>query len=187
MPNYCDNYVTFYGDQKDLEIINERFSRYREHDYFTNFAEMVLSKPLSDGMTFESAYSYGTKWWEFEIADLGDGYLNIQGPSAWSPPLRLIAEITKVFNVRAEGSYYEMGMDFAGMYTAEGGNLNDTEMTCFEYDLLQDREYAIERVISDLNEEIYELDYADEHLKQHLTEDEWNQVLTETNNNEDTN
>jgi len=187
MANYCDNSVTFYGDQKDLETINERFNRYREHDYFTNFAEMVLGKPLTDEITFDSAYSYGTKWWEFEIQDIGDGYLNIQGSSAWSPPLRLIAEITMVFKVRAEGSYYEMGMDFAGIYTAEGGNLNDTEMTCFEYDLLQDREYAIERVISDLNEEIYELDYADEHLKQHLTDDEWNQVLTETNNNEDTN
>jgi len=38
------------------------------------------------------------------------------------------------------------------------------------------------RVIGDLNDEMYELEYAEEHLKQHLTEDEWNQVLTETNN-----
>lgn len=182
MANYCDNYVTFYGDQKDLEIINERFNRYREHDYFTNFAEFVLGKPLTDEMTFDSAYSYGTKWWEFEIQDIGEGYLNIQGSSAWSPPLRLIAEITMVFKVRAEGSYYESGMDFAGMYTAEDGNLNDNEMTCFEYDLLQDRSYAVERVIGDLNDEMYELEYAEEHLKQHLTEEEWNQVLTETNN-----
>lgn len=182
MPNYCDNYVTFYGDQKDLEIINERFNRYLEHDYFTNFAEFVLGKPLTDANTFESAYSYGTKWWEFEIQDLGDGYLNIQGPSAWSPPLRLIAEITKVFKVRAEGNYYEMGMDFAGIYTAVQGNIHDTEMTCFEYHLLQDREYAVEQVIGDLNDEMYELEYAEEHLKKHLTEEEWNQVLTETNN-----
>ena len=182
MANYCDNYVTFYGDQKDLETIDERFKRYREHDYFTNFAEMVLGKPIGDRGTFEWAYSYGTKWWEFEIQDLGDGYLNIQGSSAWSPPLRLIAEITKVFNVSAEGTYYESGCDFAGNYTAEGGNLEDNEMTCFEYDLLQDREYAIERLIDDLNEEIYDLEYVEDNLKPHLNEEEWNQVLTETNN-----
>lgn len=182
MPNYCDNNVTFYGDQKDLEIINERFSRYREHDYFTNFAEMVLGKPISDYSTFEWAYSYGTKWWEFEIQDIGEGYLNIQGPSAWAPPLRLIAEITKVFNVSAEGNYYESGMDFAGMYTAEDGNLNDNEMTCFEYDLSCDREYAIDRLIEDLNDEIYDLEYVENNFKQHLTDDEWNHVLTDTNN-----
>jgi hypothetical protein len=182
MPNYCDNYVTFYGDQKDLEIINERFSRYREHDYFTNFAEMVLGETLSDISTFEWGYSYGTKWWEFEIQDIGEGYLNIQGPSAWSPPLQLIAEITKVFNVRAEGSYYEPGCDFAGNYTAEDGNLEDNEMTCFEYDISCDREYAIDRLIEDLNDEIYDLEYVENNFKQHLTDDEWNQVLTETKN-----
>ena len=187
MPNYCDNYVTFYGDQKDLEIINERFKRYREHDYFTNFAEFVLAKPLTDANTFEWGYSYGTKWWEFEIQDIGEGYLNIQGSSAWSPPLQLIAEITKVFKVRAEGTYYEPGMDFAGNYTAEGGNLNDIEMTCFEYDISCDREYAIDRMIEDLNDEIYDLEYVENNFKQHLTDDEWNKVLTDTNNNEDTN
>ena len=142
MPNYCDNYVTFYGDQKDLEIINERFKLYDEHDYFTNFAEMVLGKPITDSINFESAYTYGTKWWDFEELELKDGYLIIQGSSAWSPPLRLIAEITKVFN----------------------------------------RSYCVERVISDINDEVYELDYAEEHLKQHLTDEEWNEVLTETNN-----
>lgn len=188
MANYCDNYVTFYGDQKDLETINERFKRYREHDYFTNFAEFVLGEPLSDHSTFEWGYSYGTKWWEFEIADLGDGYLNIQGPSAWSPPLQLIAEITKVFKVRAEGDYYEPGCDFAGKYTAVQGNIHDTEMTCFEYDLLQDREYAIDRLIDDLNEDIYyDFEYVENNFKQHLTDDEWNQVLTETKKNEDAN
>jgi hypothetical protein len=182
MPNYCDNYVTFYGDQKDLEIINERFKLYDEHDYFTNFAEMVLGKPITDSINFESAYTYGTKWWDFEELELKDGYLIIQGSSAWSPPLRLIAEITKVFNVRVEGSYCELGMDVAGEYTAEDGHLNDNEMTCFEYDLLQDRSYCVQRVIDDINDEVYELDYAEEHLKQHLTDEEWNEVLTETNN-----
>jgi hypothetical protein len=182
MANYCDNYVTFTGKKEDIERLHIRFKRYNECDYFTHFAEMVLGKPLSSIIDDEfDTYAYGTKWWDFDVT-LQNDELIVSGDSAWSPPLRLIAEITKVFKVRAEGNYYEMGMDFAGMYTAVQGNIHNTEMTCFEYDLLQDRSYAVERVIGDLNDEMYELEYAEDHLKQHLTEEEWNEVLTKTNN-----
>jgi hypothetical protein len=185
MANNCDNYVTFTGKKEDIETLYQRFKKYDECEYFTHFAEMVLGKPLSP-LDELYGYAYGTKWWDFEVT-LQDDELVVSGDSAWSPPLQLIGEITKVFNVSAEGSYYEMGMDFAGMYTAESGNLDDNEMTCFEYHLLQDRSYAVEQVIGDLNDEMYELEYVENNFKQHLTEDEWNQVLTETNNNGDTN
>jgi hypothetical protein len=55
-------------------------------------------------------------------------------------------------------------------------------MTCFEFDLMQDREYTIQKLIEDINDETYELEYAEGEFKKYLTEDEWNQVLTETNN-----
>jgi hypothetical protein len=181
MANYCDNYVTFTGKKEDIETLYQRFKKYDKCEYFTHFAEMVLGEPLSDISTFEWVYSYGTKWWDIDVT-LQDDELVVSGDSAWSPPLQLIAEITKVFNVSAEGSYYEMGMDFAGMYTAESGNLDDNEMTCFEYHLLQDREYAIEQLIGDINDEMYDFDYAESKCKEYLTEDEWSQVLTETNN-----
>ena len=180
MANYCTNYVTLYGNQEDLKTIDERFSRYSEFDYFTNFCEMVLGKPISED-NFDG-YQYGTKWWELDIVDLGDGSLNIQGCSAWNPPLQLIAEITKVFNVRAEGDYYESGNNFAGIYVAKDGVLNDNEMTCFEYDLTEDRGYTIERLIADINDGTISHDYAKDKCKQLLTEGEWNQVLTETKN-----
>jgi hypothetical protein len=55
-------------------------------------------------------------------------------------------------------------------------------MTCFEFDLLSDRDYAIGRLIEDINDETYELEYAEDEFKKYLTEEEWNQVLTDTNN-----
>jgi len=183
MANNCDNHVTFTGKKEDIETLYQRFQKYDESEYFTHFAEMVLGEPLSDISTSDWSYSYGTKWWDFELElGLEHNELTVSGDSAWSPPLQLIAEITKVFKVRAEGSYYEPGMDFAGNYTAEDGALEDNELTCFEYDLLSDRNYAIGRLIEDINDETYELEYAEGEFKKYLTEDEWNEVLTETNN-----
>jgi len=181
MANYCSNHVTFTGKKEDIETLYQRFKKYDECDYFTHFAEMVLGKPLSPVDDQFNGYAYGTKWWDFDVT-LQDDELVVSGDSAWSPPLQLIGEITKVFNVSAEGNYYECGMDFAGYYSAEDGVLIDNEMTCFEYDLLSDKDYAIGRLIEDINDEMYDFDYAESKCKEYLTEDEWNQVLTETNN-----
>ena len=182
MANYCSNNVTFTGKKEDIETLYQRFQKYNECEYFTHFAEMVLGKPLSLVDDKFDGYAYGTKWWDFDIR-LGEDELTISGDSAWAPPLQLIAQITKVFDVEAYGDYYECGMDFAGDYSAHDGVLDDNEMTCFEYDLLSDKDYAIERLIEDINDETYELEYAEGEFKKHLTEDEWNQVLTETKNN----
>ena len=182
MANYCNNNVTFTGKKEDIETLYERFSKYDECDYFTHFAEMILGKPLSEVDECFDAYKYGTKWWDFELR-LGEGEMTVSGDSAWSPPLRLIAEITKVFDVEAYGDYYECGMGFAGDFSAHDGVLDDNEMTCFEFDLIQDREYAIQRLIEDIQDGCNDIEYAEDELKQHLTEEEWKQVLTETNNN----
>ena len=142
---------------------------------------MVLGKPLSSVDDKFDGYAYGTKWWDFELR-LEHDDLIVSGDSAWSPPLRLITEITKVFDVEAHGNYYECGMDFAGDYSAHDGVLDDNEMTCFEYDLLSDKDYAIGRLIEDINDETYDLEYVEDAFKKYLTEEEWNEVLTETNN-----
>jgi|694.fasta_scaffold131971_2 hypothetical protein len=181
MANYCSNHVTFTGKKEDIETLYQRFQKYDECEYFTHFAEMVLGKPLSPVDDQFNGYAYGTKWWDFDVT-LQDDELVVSGDSAWSPPLQLIGEITKVFDVEAHGDYYECGMDFAGDYSAQHGVLIDNEMTCFEYDLLQERNYAIDKLIEDINDETYELEYAEGEFKKHLTENEWNQVLTETNN-----
>ena len=190
MANYCWNRALITGPKETLNIIEERFKKYDEmQDFtFTEFSRMVLgldSEVVPEHETinkmFNRIYTYGTKWWEFEI-DRDDEWLELRGDSAWSPPLGLLTMMTNVFDIRIEGEYSEPGCDSGGFYTIENGECEDNEMTYFEYELVSDRKEAIGRLINDMNEEFIDMEYAEKHNKPHLTEEEWNEVLTEINN-----
>lgn len=190
MANYCWNWVHISGPKETLDIIEERFKKYDEmEDFtFTQFSRMVLGldpevvpEHETSNEMFNSIYTYGTKWWSFEI-DGDDDWLELRGDSAWSPPLGLLTMMTNVFDIKINGEYSEPGCDFGGFYTIENGECEDNEMTYFEYELESDRKEAIGRLINEINDEMYELDYAEGHLKKHLTDEEWNKILTETNN-----
>ena len=190
MANYCWNRALITGPKETLNIIEERFKKYDEmQDFtFTEFSRMVLgldSEVVPEHETvnemFSRIYIYGTKWWEFEI-DRDDEWLELRGDSAWSPPLGLLTMMTNVFDIRIEGEYSESGCDFGGFYTMENGECEDNEMTYFEYELASDRKEAIGRLIDQINEEWFDFKYAEKHNKPHLTDEEWNEVLTETTN-----
>ena len=190
MANYCWNRALITGPKETLNIIEERFKKYYEmQDFtFTEFSRMVLGldpevvpEHETSNEMFSRIYTYGTKWWSFEI-DGDDDWLELRGDSAWSPPLGLLTMMTEVFDVRIEGEYSECGCDFGGFYTIENGECEDNEMTYFEYELVSDRKEAIGRLINDMNEEFIDMEYAEKHNKPHLTEEEWNEVLTEINN-----
>ena len=191
MANYCWNRALITGPKETLNIIEERFKKYYEmQDFtFTEFSRMVLGLepdviPEHETVNemFSRIYIYGTKWWRFEIERVGEDCMNISGDSAWSPPIGLLTMMTEVFDVRIEGEYSECGCDFGGFYTIENGECEDNEMTYFEYELVSDRKEAIGRLINDMNEEFIDMEYAEKHNKPHLTEEEWNEVLTEINN-----
>lgn len=190
MANYCWNRALITGPKETLNIIEERFKKYHEmQDFtFTEFSRMVLGlepevipehETLDDA--FDRMYTYGTKWWVFEI-DRDDKWLELRGDSAWSPPLGLLTMMTNVFDIRIEGEYYEPGNDFGGFYTIENGECDNNEMTYFEYELASDRENALYRLIEDMNEGFIDLKYAEKYNKPYLTDEEWDEVLTETTN-----
>lgn len=190
MANHCWNWVHITGPKETLDIIEERFKKYDEmQDFtFTEFGDMVLgieSDKIPDreaiSKMFNRIYRYGTKWWCFEI-DRDDEWMTISGDSAWSPPLALLTMMTEVFDVKIEGEYSECGCDFGGFYTIENGVCDDREMTYFEYELECDRKNTIGRLIDNINQEIEDIPYAEKHCKPYLTEEEWNEVLTETTN-----
>lgn len=187
MANNCWNWVKITGPKETLDIIEERFKKYNEmQDFtFTEFSRMVLGlepevvpehETLND--VFDRMYTYGTKWWDFEI-DGDDDWLQISGDSAWSPPLGLLTMMTNVFDIRIEGEYSESGCNFGGFYTIENGVCDDNEMTYFEYELECDRKEAINRLIDDMNEGFIDPQYAEKHNMPYLTDEEWNEVLTE--------
>ena len=192
MANYCWNWVSIEGPKETLDIIEERFKKYDDwQGTFTEFSRMVLGLepdviPEHETVNemFSRIYIYGTKWWSFEIERGGEDWMNISGDSAWSPPIGLLTMMTKVFDVKINGEYSEPGCDFGGFYTMENGECEDNEMTYFEYELQSDRDNAISRLIDDINEEFFDLNYAEDNYKQYLTEEEWNQVLTETTKHE---
>ena len=190
MANYCWNWAKITGPKEALDIIEERFKKYYEmEDFtFTEFSRMVLglepdvvAEHETNDELFNRIYRYGTKWWDFNI-DRGDEWLELCGDSAWSPPIGLLTMMTKVFNVKIEGEYSESGCDFGGFYTMKNGECEDNEMTYFEYELESDRQNAINRLIDDINEEFLEIKYVEDNYKQYLTEEEWNELLTETTN-----
>jgi len=190
MANYCWNWVSIEGPKETLDIIEERFKKYDDwQGTFTEFSRMVLGlepevvpEHETSNEMFSRIYIYGTKWWEFEIERVGEDCMNISGDSAWSPPIGLLTMMTKVFDVKIEGEYSEPGCNFGGFCTIENGECEDNEMTYFEYELVSDRKEAIGRLIDDINEEWFDFKYAEENYKQHLTDEEWNEVLTEINN-----
>jgi len=190
MANHCWNWAKITGPKETLDIIEERFKKYYEmQDFtFTEFSRMVLGldpevvpEYETSNEMFNRIYTYGTKWWSFEI-DRDDEWLELRGDSAWSPPLGLLTMMTEVFDVRIDGEYSEPGCDFGGFYTIENGVCDDREMTYFEYELESDRYEAIGRLIDQINEEWFDFKYAEDNYKKYLTEEEWNEVLTETTN-----
>ena len=190
MANYCWNRAHITGPKETLDIIEERFKKYHEmQDFtFTEFSRMVLGfdpevvpEHETNDELFNRIYRYGTKWWDFEI-DRDDEWLELRGDSAWSPPLGLLSMMANVFDVKIEGEYAESGCDFGGFYTIENGECEDNEMTYFEYELESDRDEAIGRLIDQINDDWFDIKYAEDNYKQYLTEEEWNELVTETTN-----
>lgn len=184
MANNCWNSVQITGPKETLDIIEERFKKYNECDTFTEFGNLILGVENTDPddenteEMFNRIYTYNTKWWDFDIQRY-DYSMNINGDSAWSPPLYLLVRITEVFDVKIEAEYEEPGVDFAGFFTAENGEYEDRQMTCFEYQLECDRHEAIDKLIEDIDNDWFDLKYAEKYKKPYLTEEEWNKVLTE--------
>lgn len=164
MANNCWNYAVISGDKAALDEIQERFSKYNEFNYFTEFGDYVLKKKMKDdykSMTHDECYIYGTKWWDFNIDERTDITLTISGDSAWSPPLRLLHLISSEYGVNIEGEYNECGCDFGGFFTIEKGTLDDNCMTYFEYELESDREHAIRSLIETLSDNQEEFDESE--------------------------
>src|SRR5690606_9094983 len=120
--------------------MRERFTEevYKSTAYFTHFCDIVLGIDKSEGfyhsLTYEEAYKYGTKWFDFYIDDDQPDMLVISGDTAWSPCLELSREISKAFGVSIEHHYVEEGMDFAGYRKYSNGEcMEEYESTVSEY------------------------------------------------------
>lgn len=153
MPNWCENSVTIRHKNQDKlkklqeamvngkfldsvipvpeELKNEKLSSFGGPDKDEKDA---LRRQMLEKHGYESWYDFcvdnwGTKW-EVTVDDpvLEDGELTASFSSAWSPPIGVYEELTKLgFDVDAK--FYESGEGFAGTYTSE-----DDEMMIYNCD-----------------------------------------------------
>lgn len=126
MANYCYNYVRITGDEKTLDLLQEKFKNYSNTNYFTEFGDTFFDiKRDYKSENFAFYYKYGTKWWDFQMQRDEATELIITGDSAWSPPINLIQKISETYNVEIYSEWDEPGMDFAGKVTYINGNMKD--------------------------------------------------------------
>jgi len=148
MANHCWNHVVFNGDTTQLKKLQEKFQSYGKAEYFTEFGDFVLdigkigdTTEVFEKRHEDAYYTYGTKWWEFDLEDHEEGSedFTIAGDSAWSPPVSLVEKICIHYGLTANMEYEEGGMDFAGY--VEFNNLGITdhkEMTSHEFRYVDD-------------------------------------------------
>lgn len=140
MANNCWNWVSFTGDKKTLNKLENKFKKYDKTSWFTQFGDIVLDKKKREyeGQHFDFYYQYGTKWWEFDIQRDDDDCLVIMGDSAWSPPLELTLKISKKYKLWVHHEFEEGGCDFAGKHEYKNGEIiTKDDMTYQEYRYLE--------------------------------------------------
>ena len=129
MPNWCDNTLEVWGDEKELKEFKEKTIK---EDVF-HMGELLPNTGNPDNQYDFNVTNYGTKWDDMEIDHIvGDEeQLQVMFMSAWSPPSEFIENIYKKFpNLQFKLKYDESGIGFMGVTTAGDGDYNDS---CQDY------------------------------------------------------
>ena len=123
-----------------------------------------MQKQLIDKYGYDNWYdwccdNWGTKWDAYDcyVSESLKDYCSISFDTAWSPPIPYYLALSKKYPLlRIEIEYSEIGMDFAGRQTYIGGELiDDVEMTCSEYEYLEDYPSWFDRFYDTLKEDCY--------------------------------
>ena len=125
MPNWCSNYVTFFGE--NVGKVDKMFDK-------------LIAQQAIDGLGVRPDWKACEKneaRYMFEIQDLGDGVY--QFDSKWSPCLSLMLLIGRRFKVALEISWEEMGMSLYGSATFDPSvpdvmMIRDASCTNYKYD-----------------------------------------------------
>jgi len=156
MANYCWNSVIIEGDSTVLAKLETLFNTYDDSDYLVDwgntFFPYMADKPTHDEYTY-----YGTKWWEFTCTLTSDNTLQIDGDSAWGPPLKLVELISSFYSVNCKIQFSEPGSGFAGKYEWDSGTLiENTDYNYAQY--IYEEEDGLDSLI---REYLYEADAID--------------------------
>jgi len=124
MANWCNNTVTFLGNDADIEKVVDAFR---------------LIAAMSYGEGQQIAKDGGVSGYMFEIyaggeEDVSQNYVNFQ--TKWAPVDAQIVKVANLFNVEFEYEYEELGCGVYGMYVYKNKELIDFYLTDDEIDLV---------------------------------------------------
>lgn len=112
MPNWCTNHIHIHGDRANIASLWENMVTDDEADLM---AVLPIPEDIGDGWYGWCVANWGTKWpMSLNYFDKDDDHLYIQGDTAWSPPLQLLAYIATTYEVLCDITFSEPGMDFCG-------------------------------------------------------------------------
>ena len=139
MANHCSVVIELHVFGEDRKKVVDFLNTYKTHKgTFVEWVETFLPEHLripNTGEEYPDFYKYGTKWFEFTINEtFEDEPLTIVGYSAWSPPIAMVTQISKMFECKAYIQYEESGIDFAGhIEMVSGIETEKVEMGYLEY------------------------------------------------------
>lgn len=163
MPNYCWNWVGFEGNKATLKKLHRDIEDglNQSDGYLTKLANYLFNENNTDEDILSLYDTYGTKWWDIDQNDLDDEMLIVGGTSAWSPPTHFVRRITEKYKVMATIEFEECGCDFGGTETYIDGEVREQIMMTYnEWTYLNDRSYALDRMIEDVSDS--PLDYFED-------------------------
>lgn len=159
MANSCSNNIIVNGPEKDLLKFNKWFVRWIDKDSYLDMAPLLKIKPE------EVSDKAGCKWFQPNI-EFNEDSININGNSAWAPPLMLFTLISKKYpTLEFECDFEEMGNDFGGWAIIKDGVCPINEFSYWDYQFLRNKNDALEMIYSEIQ---YAIDEKEEMLENNL-------------------
>lgn len=154
MANNCYNFATFTGSE---EAISKLFSKLSQYNSCIGYTEMLDIIGAPDREKTDVYDDMGTKWFEMMATNDTPTDIQVSGDSAWSPPLGFYKQICIAYNVSVYAEYEECGNDFGGWYECSADGIEvDRCTTYFKFCLENDRNFAIENILQNIDGGCYE-------------------------------
>jgi hypothetical protein len=164
MPNWCTNYIVISGDENKISLLKNILEDVPKTigEETVVFKTLIGKEPTittedyEKGGWFNSNVDwFGTKW---DVSyndcqfDFNDDHIIMMPMTAWSPPVRFVSNLCKMYGVTAVMNYDERGCDFCGRATIDiNGEVDDEEYKYNEGMYHFDNEYFWESIVeSDL-------------------------------------
>ena len=173
MPNWCSNYIVISGDVDKISLLKnilEDVPKTNVDDSIV-FTTLIGKEPTittedyEKGGWFNSNVDwFGTKW-DVSYSDcqfeFNDDHIIMMPMTAWSPPVRFVSNLCKMYGVTAVMDYDEGGCDFCGRANIDiDGEVDEDDYGFDEGKYHFDNEYFWESIVEN------DLEYA---LEQEIT------------------